>query len=80
MAYGFNFLILKFFATYVFQVGRHPEYKENCFFLVRTDGSEEDFSYHKCINHALEIISPKKVKTYEPKNNNGTRNHIIELD
>ncbi|KAH6759605.1 hypothetical protein C2S52_022863 [Perilla frutescens var. hirtella] len=62
------------------KVGRHPEYKENCFFLVRTDGSEEDFSYHKCINHALEMISPEKAKTNRSKNNNVVRNPAMDLD
>lgn len=54
---------------YAFQVGRHPDHKENCFFLVRTDGTEEDFSYRKCIDHAFDIISPDKVKTRSKSNN-----------
>ncbi|KAL6550065.1 hypothetical protein OROMI_020553 [Orobanche minor] len=48
------------------KVGRHPCYKETCFFLVRTDGTEEDFSYNKCIHHALEIIAPEKANAYHP--------------
>ena len=37
-----------------FEVGCHPEYdKTRCFFVVRKDGSKEDFSVTKCIN-ALE--------------------------
>ncbi|KAL6556344.1 hypothetical protein OROGR_005632 [Orobanche gracilis] len=47
-------------------VGRYPCYKETCFFLVRTDGTEEDFSYNKCIHHALEIIAPEKANAYHP--------------
>lgn len=37
-----------------FEVGPHPEYqKTRCFFVVRKDGSKEDFSVSKCIQ-ALE--------------------------
>ena len=33
-----------------FIVGAHPEYpKTRCFFVVRKDGSKEDFSVSKCI-------------------------------
>lgn len=39
---------LKDFAS--FQVGPHPEYnKTRCFFVVKTDGTKEDFSVSKCI-------------------------------
>lgn len=70
------------------KVGRHPEYKENCFFVIRTDGTEEDFSYNKCINHALEIIAPEKAKARAKakakangsRNNNVVQNPVIELD
>ncbi|KAL1547569.1 DNA-directed RNA polymerase [Salvia divinorum] len=62
------------------KVGRHPEHKENCFFLVRTDGTEEDFSYHKCINHALEMISPDKAKTHQPKNNKVAPNPAVIVE
>jgi len=31
-----------------FQVREHPEHGSRCFFVVRTDGSAEDFSYRKC--------------------------------
>lgn len=51
------------------KVGRHPDHKENCFFLVRTDGTEEDFSYRKCIDHAIDMVSPDKVKTRSKSNN-----------
>jgi hypothetical protein len=34
-----------------FTVSLHPEYKQTrCFFVIRTDGSKEDFSFHKCLN------------------------------
>jgi DNA-directed RNA polymerase-4 subunit 1 len=32
-------------------VGLHPMYVTNCFQLVRSDGSREDFSYRKCVRH-----------------------------
>jgi len=33
-----------------FEVGIHPEFnKTRCFFIVRKDGSKEDFSVSKCI-------------------------------
>jgi len=31
-------------------VSMHPHHTTNCFFLVRPDGSREDFSYRKCVN------------------------------
>ncbi|CAI9093919.1 OLC1v1029529C3 [Oldenlandia corymbosa var. corymbosa] len=50
------------------KVGYHSEYKDSrCFQLVRTDGTTEDFSYHKCVHHAFELIAPQKAKTYESK-------------
>lgn len=33
-----------------FEVGPHPEFtKTRCFFVVKKDGSKEDFSVSKCI-------------------------------
>jgi Protein of unknown function (DUF3223) len=33
-----------------FTVGFHPEYEETrCFFILKEDGSKEDFSLTKCI-------------------------------
>lgn len=35
-----------------FEVGAHPEFnKTRCFFVVRKDGSKEDFSVSKCISN-----------------------------
>ena len=35
-----------------FEVGCHPEFtKTSCFFVVKKDGSKEDFSVSKCINN-----------------------------
>jgi hypothetical protein len=34
-----------------FTVGLHPEFKETrCFFVIKEDGSKDDFSFHKCLN------------------------------
>lgn len=39
------------------EVGPHPEYtKTRCFFVVKNDGSKEDFSVSKC-THNLELKS-----------------------
>lgn len=36
--------------TKSFVVDKHPEYSETrCFFVVKQDGSKEDFSMHKCL-------------------------------
>ncbi|CAA2957319.1 DNA-directed RNA polymerase IV subunit 1 isoform X1 [Olea europaea subsp. europaea] len=54
------------------KVGRHPKHVESrCFLLVRTDGTVEDFSYHKCIHRALEMITPHKAKAYHSRWLNG---------
>lgn len=58
------------------QVGLHPDHKETCFFLVRTDGTEEDFSYNKCIRHAEELIAPGKGKSYGYRKENVGRNEL----
>jgi len=51
-----------FFHVYS-QVGWHPKFTDSrCFFIIRKDGSVEDFSYRKCILGALDIIDPKKSK------------------
>ncbi|KAI7993950.1 DNA-directed RNA polymerase IV subunit 1 [Camellia lanceoleosa] len=48
------------------KIGHHPEHEDSrCFLLVRTDGTVEDFSYHKCVHGALEIIAPQRAKTYQ---------------
>ncbi|XP_055821431.1 DNA-directed RNA polymerase IV subunit 1 [Solanum dulcamara] len=46
------------------KIGYHKEYEDSrCFMLVRSDGTVEDFSYRKCMQHALELIAPQKAKT-----------------
>lgn len=32
----------------------HPKFISKCFVIVRTDGSEEDFSYLKCVDNLME--------------------------
>ncbi|KAK6947717.1 hypothetical protein RJ641_001190 [Dillenia turbinata] len=50
------------------EVGHHPRYKDTrCFVSARTDRTREDFSYHKCVLCALEVIAPLRVKQYQTK-------------
>ncbi|XP_057977974.1 DNA-directed RNA polymerase IV subunit 1 isoform X2 [Malania oleifera] len=50
------------------KIGYHSEHQNaRCFLLVRTDGTVEDFSYHKCVLGALEIIAPRRAKGYQSK-------------
>ncbi|XWS48985.1 hypothetical protein CRYUN_Cryun13aG0124700 [Craigia yunnanensis] len=50
------------------KVGYHPEHTNaRCFSLVRTDGTIVDFSYHKCVIGALEIIAPCRATSYKAK-------------
>ncbi|WJX62674.1 DNA-directed RNA polymerase [Trifolium repens] len=45
------------------KVGWHPKFTDSrCFFIIRKDGTVEDFSYRKCILGALDIIDPEKSK------------------
>ncbi|KAG6685152.1 hypothetical protein I3842_12G097800 [Carya illinoinensis] len=50
------------------KVSSHPKYQNTrCFELVRMDGTVEDFSYHKCVLGALEMIDPRRAKNYKSK-------------
>ncbi|OMP09641.1 RNA polymerase, alpha subunit [Corchorus olitorius] len=49
------------------KVVNHPEHKNRCFSLVRTDGTVVDFSYRKCVIGALEIIDPRRAKSYKSR-------------
>ncbi|XP_022143512.1 DNA-directed RNA polymerase IV subunit 1 isoform X2 [Momordica charantia] len=50
------------------KIGCHSKYQNTrCFILIRSDGTTEDFSYHKCVLGALEIIAPHRVKAYQSK-------------
>lgn len=56
-----------FFPVYS-QVGWHPQFTDSrCFFIIRTDGTVEDFSYRKCIIGALDIVDPEKSKIQKKK-------------
>ncbi|KAK9049457.1 hypothetical protein SSX86_001706 [Deinandra increscens subsp. villosa] len=46
-----------------FQVRYHPQYKSRCFFLVRIDGSADDFSFRKCVDHILPLPENMVVKS-----------------
>ncbi|KAM3749151.1 hypothetical protein ACB098_05G160900 [Castanea mollissima] len=46
----------------------HPKYQNTrCFEVERNDRTTEDFSYHKCVIAALEIIDPKRAEAYKSK-------------
>ncbi|XP_024358555.1 uncharacterized protein [Physcomitrium patens] len=38
-----------------FQIRNHPEWKSRCYYLIRKDGSEEDFSYRKCVDALMPL-------------------------
>lgn len=68
--YQFNTCIIKLYAFFPVysQVGWHPKFTDSrCFFIIRTDGTVEDFSYRKCIIAALDIIDPEKSKIQKKK-------------
>ncbi|KAI3762643.1 hypothetical protein L1987_53082 [Smallanthus sonchifolius] len=46
-----------------FQVKYHPQWKSRCFFLVRDDGSADDFSFRKCVDHMLPLPENMMVKS-----------------
>ncbi|KVH95462.1 Aspartate decarboxylase-like domain-containing protein [Cynara cardunculus var. scolymus] len=55
-------------GLYEIKVGYHSTHgSSRCFVLERVDGTTEDFSYHKCIHHALKLISPNEAKLYESR-------------
>ncbi|CAH9095811.1 unnamed protein product [Cuscuta epithymum] len=45
-----------------FQVRNHTVFKTRCFFILRLDGSEEDFSFRKCVDHILPLPENMQVK------------------
>lgn len=56
------------FLPIIIQVVNHPDHENSrCFMLLRTDGTSEDFSYHKCVHGALEIVAPVRAKSYWSK-------------
>ncbi|CAN0841500.1 DNA-directed RNA polymerase IV subunit 1 [Linum grandiflorum] len=51
-----------------FKVMNHPKHEgSRCFSVVRSDGTVEDFSYHKCILAALDLIAPEKASSYQQR-------------
>ncbi|XP_047316792.1 protein EMBRYO DEFECTIVE 514-like [Impatiens glandulifera] len=46
-----------------FQVRFHPEYKSRCFFIVKDNGSADDFSFRKCVDHISPLPDNLKVKS-----------------
>ncbi|PKA64066.1 Protein DCL, chloroplastic [Apostasia shenzhenica] len=46
-----------------FQVRYHPMFKSKCFFLLRVDGSEDDFSFRKCVDHLIPLPANMKPAT-----------------
>ncbi|KAG6538414.1 protein EMBRYO DEFECTIVE 514-like [Zingiber officinale] len=56
-----------------FQVRYHPTWKNRCFFIVRVDGSADDFSFRKCVDNILPL--PDHMKVNSASNNlSGDRN------
>lgn len=66
--HGINVIMSTCYLVVLLQVGNHSKYQNTrCFVLIRSDGTTEDFSYHKCVLGALEIIAPHRVKGYQSK-------------
>lgn len=38
-----------------FQVRIHPDWQSRCYFLIRKDGSDDDFSFRKCVNTLMPL-------------------------
>jgi hypothetical protein len=56
------------------QIKRHSTYKEvRCFWVVRTDGTETDFSYHKCLKEKVVKENPSFVDRYDAIYRRGPR-------
>lgn len=43
-----------------FQVRVNPEFDSRCYYIIRKDGSIEDFSYRKCVNNIIALPSNMK--------------------
>ncbi|CAD5177157.1 unnamed protein product [Musa acuminata subsp. malaccensis] len=46
-----------------FQVRNHPTFKSRCFFLVRADGTSDDFSFCKCVDMILPMPDHLKAQS-----------------
>uniref|UniRef100_A0A804LEZ3 EMB514 n=1 Tax=Zea mays TaxID=4577 RepID=A0A804LEZ3_MAIZE len=44
-----------------FEIGNHPVWKSHCFFVRRTDGSVDDFSFRKCVDNILPLPEDFKI-------------------
>ncbi|XP_076951920.1 DNA-directed RNA polymerase IV subunit 1-like isoform X1 [Bidens hawaiensis] len=59
-------------GLYEIKVGHHADHgNTRCFVVERIDGTTEDFSYHKCIHHALKLVAPFEATVYESRWLNG---------
>ncbi|WOK94165.1 hypothetical protein Cni_G02867 [Canna indica] len=61
-----------------FQVRYHPTFKSRCFFLVRVDGTSDDFSFRKCVDNILPLPDhmkkqPASNNSFDNKNGGGRR-------
>lgn len=55
-----------------FTVDFHPEFKDTrCFFIVRENGENEDFSYHKCIHNFVNKRNSEQADAGEEENDGG---------
>lgn len=45
-----------------FQIRYHPQFKSRCYFVIREDGSVDDFSFRKCVDHILPLPENMQVK------------------
>ncbi|GJY57979.1 DNA-directed RNA polymerase V subunit 1 [Tanacetum coccineum] len=49
-------------------VNKHTKFQESrCFFVVSTNGREEDFSYIKCVENYVKVKYPDKFDEFKPK-------------
>lgn len=51
-----------------FQIRFHPQFKSRCFFVIREDGSVDDFSFRKCVDHIQPLPENMQVKHEANKN------------
>ncbi|VFQ86640.1 unnamed protein product [Cuscuta campestris] len=54
-----------------FQVRFHPKFKSRCYFIVREDGSTDDFSFRKCVDNILPLPENMAVKSDVNKGGRG---------
>ncbi|XP_071693207.1 DNA-directed RNA polymerase IV subunit 1-like [Rutidosis leptorrhynchoides] len=55
-------------GVFKIKVGQNTKHgSTRCFVVEQIDGRIEDFSYHKCIYHALKLVAPKEASVYETK-------------